>query len=108
MSFKKISTSTERIDSFYPVKSSERKVGDSVTGTFVTIRDIKQKDGTMTAVYVIKTDEGKLVGVNSFPVIDSAFNQIAEGEKVRITFQGKKKSEKTGREYNDFSIEVDR
>lgn len=56
-------------------------------------------------VYVIKTDEGN-VGVNATTVIETKMNHVPLGYLVRVTALGETKSEKTGRTYQDFKVEI--
>lgn len=56
-------------------------------------------------LYTIKVKDGE-VGVWGSTVLDTKFEGIESGSMVRIEPQGKVKSEKTGREYQDFKVFV--
>lgn len=73
------------------------------TGTR-TIPD--KSNGTKRDVLIVETESGKrLVGTH---VIMAAYDEgrIELGKMYKVTYKGKLKSEKTGREYNDFDIEL--
>lgn len=108
MAFKEVSTSNSasRITEYYPKKSSERKEGDSVVGKYTGKRTYKNPDGTDSVLYILESD-GKVIGVNSSASIARSMEQIVEGSLVKIVFNGKKKSQKSGRMYNDFSVYID-
>jgi hypothetical protein len=68
--------------------------------------DVKSDIGpNESMMYVLKTDKEK-VSVWGSTVLDTKFQGIANGSLVRIEPQGKVKSEKTGREYQDFKVFV--
>ncbi len=56
-------------------------------------------------MYMIDTDDGQ-VGVWGSTVIDSKFEQIQPGVKVRIEFDGMKKG-RTGNQYKDYRIQYE-
>lgn len=56
-------------------------------------------------VYVVKTDDGN-VGINASTVLESKMSHVPVGYLVRVTSLGEAKSEKTGRTYQDFRVEV--
>jgi hypothetical protein len=71
-----------------------------------TLVDIKSDIGpNESMLYVLKTKDGK-VSLWGSTVLDTKFEGIANGSQVRIEPQGKVKSEKTGREYQDFKVFV--
>lgn len=49
-------------------------------------------------------DKGKVIGVWGSTVIDTKFDSIPLNSLVKIESLGKVKSEKTGREYEDFKV----
>lgn len=66
--------------------------------------DIKSDVGpNESMLYVLSTKEGK-ISVWGSTVLDTKFSNIENGSLVRIEPQGKVKSEKTGREYQDFKV----
>src|ERR1700753_526332 len=68
--------------------------------------EIKQDIGpNESMLYILKTAKGK-VSVWGSTVLDTKFSGIDNGSLVRIEPQGKVKSEKTGREYQDFKVFV--
>lgn len=106
MAFKEVSGSTQ-ISSYWPKKASERKVGDTVTGKYKSRQERVNPDGSKSILYLLETTDGT-VGVNgSSALILKAMEQIPEGSTVKIVFNGKQRSQKTGREYNNFSVFVD-
>lgn len=91
---------------FWNSKPAELKVGDSVEGKVVLINEARDPKSSRTAV--IEQADGKRVAVWLSTVIDGAFRAgIAEGDTVRVSYNGKQTSKK-GTEYNDYTVEVDR
>ena len=105
MAFKEV-TNSNNIKSYWPKKASERKAGDSVIGVYKERVERKNPDGTDAVLYLIETSDG-MVGVNSSALIARAMSQVPYGSTVKITYNGKNRSQKTGREYNDFSVFID-
>lgn len=104
--WKKAVSSDGKIASFFPKKTTERKEGDQVIGTYIGKRDMKRPDGTDDFVYLVKQEDGSLVGVNSSAGIVNQMEQVPTSKKVRVTFEGKKQNPKTSRFYNSFLVEV--
>lgn len=72
-----------------------------IEGKLVDIkRDIGPNESMM---YTLSTKDGK-VSLWGSTVLDTKFANIENGSLVRIEPQGKVKSEKTGREYQDFKV----
>lgn len=105
MAFKEI-TGGSNIKSYWPKKAAERKVGDSITGIYRKRMERKNPDGSDSILYLIETGEG-IVGVNSSATIARALEQIPFDTTVKITYEGKARSNKTGREYNNFKVYMD-
>lgn len=103
MAFKEI---TNTGMSYWPKKATERKEGDEITGTYIRKDTRVNPDGSQSVLYVLKTENG-LVGVNSSAMIARGLEQIPEGSTVKIIYRGKARSQKTGREYNNYSVYVD-
>ena len=106
MAFKAV-TGGSNISSYWPKKAAERKVGDEITGVYKTKMERVNPDGSKSILYVLQTSDGN-VGVNgNSAMILRAMEEIPEGSTVKIIFQGKQRSQKTGREYNNFEVFVD-
>lgn len=105
MAFKEV-TGGSNIKSYWPKKSSERKEGDTITGIYRKRMAYKNPDGTDSVLYMLETSEG-LVGVNASATITRALEQIPYDTTVKIVYNGKAKSLKTGRTYNDFRVYMD-
>ena len=106
MAFKEV-TGGSNISSYWPKKAAERKVGDTVTGKYKSKMERVNPDGSKSILYVLETADGT-VGVNgNSALILRAMEEIPEGSTVKIVFQGKQRSSKTGREYNNFQVFVD-
>lgn len=105
MAFKEV-TGGSNITSYWPKKAAERKEGDSVTGIYRNKMTRKNPDGSDSVLYVLESKDGK-IGVNSSATIARAMEQIPEGTTVKIVYNGKARSQKTGREYNDFKVYMD-
>lgn len=106
MAFREV-TGGSSISSYWPKKAAERKVGDEVTGVYKSKQERVNPDGSKSILYLLETANGT-VGVNgSSALILRAMEEIPEGSTVKIIFQGKQRSQKTGREYNNFQVLVD-
>lgn len=99
-------TGGSNIKSYWPKKAAERKVGDSVTGIYRKRTERKNPDGSDSVLYLIETSDG-IVGVNSSATIARALEQVPLDTTVKITYNGKARSNKTGREYNNFTVFMD-
>lgn len=109
MAFKQIEGNGDgnRISEYFPKKASERKEGDNVVGVYKGTRIVtRPATGAQETLYVLEGEGGKLIGVNESPVIKTKMSQVAEGMTIKIQFEGKK-SGKSGRQYNDFSVWID-
>lgn len=106
MAFTEVTGGGSNIKSYWPKKAAERKVGDNVIGKYKTKMERSNPDGTKSVLYVIESADG-LVGVNSSAMIARAMSEIPEGSTVKIVYNGKARSQKTGREFNNFSIYID-
>lgn len=106
MAFREV-TGSSNITRYWPARASERKVGDEVTGVYKSKQERINPDGSKSVLYLLETANG-VVGVNgSSALILRAMEEIPTGSTVKIIFQGKNRSQKTGREYNNFSVLVD-
>lgn len=108
MAFKQVEAgSGDRIAEYFPKKASERKAGDNVVGIYKGTRMVSRPNtGEQEPLYILEGEGGKLIGVNNSPVIATKFSQIATGMTVKVQFEGKKTG-KSGRQYNDFSVWID-
>lgn len=109
MAFKQIEGNGDgnRISEYFPKKASERKEGDNVVGVYKGTRLVRRPSSNeQETLYVLEGEGGKLIGVNESPVIKTKMAQVAEGMTIKIQFEGKKTG-KTGRQYNDFSVWID-
>lgn len=90
------------------IKTSDES-GDEVWDRTGTIqghyRSRKENVGPNNSfMYMIDTGK-KLVGVWGSTVLDTRLAQVPVGSEVRIKSLGKAKSEKTGREYDNYEVE---
>jgi hypothetical protein len=76
---------------------------ESIEGKLVKVQESVGPNESM--LYTLKTDKG-MIGVWGSTVLDTKFEGISNGSMVKIEPQGKVKSEKTGREYQDFKVFV--
>lgn len=105
MAFKEI-TGGSNIKSYWPKKADERKEGDAITGVYRKRMERKNPDGSDSILYLVETSEG-MVGVNASATITRALEQIPYDTTIKIVYNGKAKSQKTGRTYNDFRVYMD-
>ncbi|GIW70259.1 MAG: hypothetical protein KatS3mg101_1006 [Patescibacteria group bacterium] len=98
MAFKKFEP--ERNEVWKPEKQ-----GDMIEGYFVSSRRVQTVNG-VSNLYSIKTDK-EVKDVWGTALLDNFFQNIPVGCKVRLTYQGKMKSQKGGRSYHAFTLEYD-
>lgn len=90
-------------------KWKEVSVGDAavwdrikpIEGELIKVRSDVGPNGSM--MYTLRTKAGD-VNLWGSTVLDTKFEDLSEGTMVRIEPLGKTKSEKTGREYQDFKV----
>ena len=79
-----------------------KKPGDEVMGVLQKVdKDIGPNH---SRIYTIKQPDGSLIKVWGTTLLDTRFDFVAIGEKVRVVYQGKKDSQKGGRSYHDFKV----
>lgn len=106
MAFKEVNAGGS-ISSYWPKKATERKAGDEVVGVYKNKNERVNPDGSKSILYMLETKDG-IVGVNgSSALLMRAMEQVPEGSTVKIIYQGKQRSQKTGREYNNFQVFID-
>ena len=98
-----VATSGERITDYWPGKADDRTEGMTVVGEYVGPITFSEGTDEEATLYKLKKGE-KVFGVQGYAPIARAFEGIAVGSQVGIRFNGKKKSPKTGRMYNDFEV----
>lgn len=106
MAFKEITGNTGKFAEYFPKKSSERKAGDFVIGVYKGTKNVTRPDGRDDVLFVLQGEKG-LIGVNTSPVLATKMAEVAEGMTIKIQYEGKERSAKSGREYNNFSVFVD-
>lgn len=106
MAFKEITGGGSKFAEYFPKKADERKKGDSVVGVYKGKKETRRPDGTTAELFVLEGENG-LIGVNASNVLNTKFDKVAEGMLVKVVFEGKEKSAKTGRSYNNFSVWID-
>lgn len=80
-------------------KDSNLKVGDSITGEYLTIQtDVGPNNAKM---YTVRTDAGDL-GIWGSTVLDGRFEQVKLGSIVRVTYMGE--SDKPGKFGKPFKL----
>ena len=55
-------------------------------------------------MYYLENKDGEKVGVWGTALLDQRFSKVEKGTEVRIVYNGKTTSPKTGRSYHDFSF----
>jgi hypothetical protein len=100
----KYRSSDDRTDRNWPEKGVDLTEGDSIEGVYVSKKE--NVGANSSNVYVLKTDEGELVGVWGSTVIDAKFENIALNTEVAIEFVGMKTPKKGGKQYKDFFVGV--
>ena len=108
MTYKKLTyEQTETID-------IAEKVGQVTEGTLLGSRPVdfgKKEDGSPDIRYIVEMQgplgPGDLFSFWANTAIKNSLPQIPVGSRVRLTFRGMEKNQKTGRKFNAYDIEVD-
>lgn len=79
--------------------------GDALEGEYIKSEKFDGKYGT-TEKYVIKTNDGKMMGVFASASLTNQFKNIPEGSYVWITYEGEEVS-KNGRPVKVYEVEYD-
>jgi hypothetical protein len=79
--------------------------GDMIEGYFISKRVVSTINGNSN-LYTLKTKDGAK-DVWGTALLDNFFQHIPEGCRVRLTYQGKQKSQKGGRSYHAYTLEYD-
>jgi hypothetical protein len=61
------------------------------------------KQARMSSIITLLDEEGKEVKFYGCTIVDNCFENIGQGEMVKVVYKGKRKS-KTGAEYKDFDV----
>ena len=81
---------------------SKAPEGHELIGYFIDKATGLGENGS--TLFVIETAEGKKVGVWGSTVLDERMNQVPVNAKTKITYLGKKNSQKGGRSYHTFEV----
>jgi len=94
-----------RTDCEWPEKGKSLSVGDSIEGVYVS----KKEDVGVnkSAIYVIRTPTGELVGVWGSTVLNSKMASVNVGQFIAIEFIGMKTPKSGGKPYKDWFVGVD-
>jgi len=55
-------------------------------------------------LYTFRKGDGSLISVWGNTVLDTRFKNLAEGEELKVVYNGKVDNEKTGRSYHSFDV----
>lgn len=94
-------------DQWTEVTMTETDMHDFESDKILTgiLTEIKRNVGANDSnIYVVQTDK-ELTSFWGSSVLDNKLKDVFPGQEVRVTYLGKVKSEKTGREYKDFKVE---
>ena len=78
------------VDSYWPGRAADRTEGMFVTGVFQNQQSVNRPDGSEDSLWVLKSEDGKTIGVNGAAGLNRAMETISEGSLIRITFNVKK------------------
>ena len=76
--------------------------GDTLIGTYEQFKSNVGPNSSM--LYFIREDSGKEWVVWGSEILDRRFESIKPKQVVKIVYLGKKKSEKSNREYHDYEV----
>ena len=78
------------------------KVEDQLTGVLIG----KEIEVGMYSSNLYRFDtEGGILSVWGCTVLDSRLKHVEVGDVIRLTYKGKKKNDKTGRTFEDYTVE---
>jgi hypothetical protein len=80
----------------------QEKEGDEITGTLVRVEDSKGK--YKSKIYHIITEQGAPFSFFGSTVLNDKMAYVVPGDKIKVVFKGKKKSEDEKSEYNDYEV----
>ena len=72
------------------------------TGFYMAKRD--EVGANKSTIYDFRLVDGTMISIWGNAVLDIRLKGLQVGEEVKITYLGKKKSEKSGREFKDFKV----
>lgn len=78
-----------------------------IQGIYTGSKTVTTTNGE-TSLYTVEDKDGKTTDVWSTSLIDDFFKNMPKGTEVKITYLGKEKSKKGGREYHAFEFEYDK
>jgi len=78
------------------------KQGDELVGNYQG----KEEDvgPNKSILYNFKNPKGEFIQVWGSAILDARFKTLEVGDEVRVVYQGKVKSEKTGRSYHSYEV----
>lgn len=68
------------------------------------LKAVKRNIGANNSTIYEVESKGKLISFWGSTVLDPRLEQVSIGDELRITYKGKKKSEKTGRTFKDYEV----
>ncbi len=91
----------EEVGDFWEEMFTFESPGDFIQGVFCgTVANVGENE---SSVHIIQS-EGKRVGIWGSAVLDKRMSSVNLSADVMIVFQSLEQSEKSGREYKDFSV----
>ncbi len=85
-----------------PSPTHDFKENKELVGVFMSKEEDVGPNGSN--IYNFENEKGERVAVWGNAILDSRFKTLTIGEKVKIEYLGKAKSEKTDREYHNFKV----
>ncbi len=76
--------------------------GDELVGKYIGKKEEVGKN--KNTIYNVEADDGTIYGVWGSALLDDRFNNMKEGERVRIIYKGSTISGKSGREYRLYDV----
>lgn len=76
-------------------------VGESVEGTVIGREETQFND-----VIVLRVTDNTVCRIPIKTALENKLANMKEGTRIKITYLGKKKSERSGREYEDYRVDV--
>jgi hypothetical protein len=99
MAFEKIKDEWEKVET---APTWDFKGDPEFVGYFISSES--EVGPNKSNLYTFRKEDGEVMGVWGNTILDSRFKNLMPGDKVKIVYNGKATSPKTGREYHNFEV----
>ena len=102
-------TGGERYPAWNSLKENKDfKKGDELEGIYKSKKEISTENGRSYVYAIEKLSSKEMVGVFGTKILDDFFGAMVFGTQVKLTYMGKMKPKKGGREYHGYQCDYDK